>query len=67
MEPTNQNRPLRRFVRSGGMSLALAAVLMSLVGVPVLQQHGYGLIGIIVAGILALGCVWVLYDRLTNL
>lgn len=67
MDSTNQYHPLRRFIQDDGAFLALATVLMSLVGVPTFQQHGYGIIGIILSGVLALGCVWVLYDRLANL
>jgi hypothetical protein len=61
-----QNRLLWSTVQDNGVFLALAAVVMSLVGVPVLQQHGYGLVGIVSAGVLALSCVGVLYDRLTD-
>ena len=57
---------VRYLIEDAGAFIALATVLVSLVAVPALRARGYGLIGLVVSGVLASACVWVLYDRLSN-
>jgi hypothetical protein len=54
-------------IDEGGAFIALAAVLTSLVAIPVFQANGYGPLGFALGGVLALGCVGVLHDRINRL